>query len=131
MRHTICTIIRYLLAPWQARFFILNLCLPDIFDQLKADRPHPCDYPHTPTDYRQTPWTGNDSSLLQTCSYCSLLHSAKLSFQYRLLRARAHSDKWTDGWTLPSTLSPCFDKATWSITNSKFHHMITQILLSC
>ncbi len=36
-----------------------------LFLKLKAD-------PHAPTYYRQIPYTGNDS-------YCSLLHSAKLS----------------------------------------------------
>ena len=39
---------------------------------LKADRPHPCNYPHTPTDYRHTDEhlkTGNDSYWLipRTC----------------------------------------------------------------
>ncbi len=52
---------------------------------LKADQPHPCDYPHMPTN--ETVQTGE----------------------------RMQTDKHTVRWTLPSALSPCFAKAMHSI----------------
>ncbi len=44
--------------------------------ELKADQLHLHDYPHAATYYRHT---NTLDSLLQTCGYCLLLHSAKPS----------------------------------------------------
>ncbi len=49
--------------------------LPMAGSKLKADRPHPRDYPHTPTDYR---YTDKHFGLVIALRF-SLVHSAKPS----------------------------------------------------
>ncbi len=70
-------------AKYVVYFFFFCVATPQ--GKLKADRPH-TRY-RFPT-HRQTLQTGNDSFLMQAWGYCSLLHSAKPSPKYRLLRSR-------------------------------------------
>ncbi len=75
--------------------------------KLKADRPHPRNYPHAPTDYRRT-----DKHLrlvIPTIAlYCTNGSAVRA-------HANGQTHGHTDTRTLPSTLSPCFAKATRSI----------------
>ena len=75
------------------------VCYPKCFSvpddlhsgKLKADRPHPRNYPHMPTDHRHT---DKHFRLVMTL-LCSKQESA-----------HRQMDGQTDGQTLPSTLSP-------------------------
>ncbi len=68
---------------------------------LKADRPLPLNYPHTPTDYRHT-----DKHLRLVMTLLRwLLHSAGEVGQTDK-QTNGRTDGRTDGRTLPSTLSP-------------------------
>ena len=67
--------------------------------ELKADRPHPHNYPHTPTDYRHT-----DNNLGLVMLLITLDDSAVRVSTDR--RTDGRTDGRTDRQTLPSTLSP-------------------------
>ncbi len=62
---------------------------------LKADRPHLHDYLQKPTDTQ---------TITLDWSWCLLLK------RFSCERADRWTDRRTDGWMLPSALSPCFAK---------------------
>ncbi len=66
---------------------------------LKAHRPHLCNYPHMPTDYKYT----------EKCFGVLMVQTGELGQTDRT------TDTSTNGHTLPNLLSPCFAKASWSI----------------
>ena len=57
----------------------------EISKKLKADQPHPRNYPRTPTDYRHI--DKHLRLLMTTINYCYLLHSLKQSPWYRGAKA--------------------------------------------
>ncbi len=65
-------------------------------------------YAHWFQTHRRIPWTGNDTTLFQTCGFCFLLHFAKPSPSYRPLHARKLTltcELDTRPWPRPLTLS--------------------------
>ncbi len=67
--------------------------------KLKADRPHPRNYPHTPTDYRHTDNQGRRSNGLCLRVVTDVRVDRQMDRQ---------TEGWTDRWTQPSALSPHF-----------------------
>ena len=69
--------------------FIISSILIININKLKADRPHPRNHPHTPTDYRQP---DKHLRLIMTLiALCCTRQTGELG----------QTGKWTDGRTLP------------------------------
>ncbi len=91
-------------------FFVLVLCM--MFSLIDSGSDHVHDVEALPRQllqtHRQSRYTGNGGC-------CSLLHSTQSRARFTLLATDGQTDRQMDGLMLPSTLSPCFPKATWSI----------------
>ncbi len=105
----------YCNIKWRITFHCLHIHqLQDHSGKLKADRPW------YKTIHLGPPITKNTDKyprlvMVTVCPNCEgnclLLHSASWAPNI----GRVLTDGWTDGWTLPNLLSPCFAKASWSM----------------
>ena len=75
---------------------------PKSMKKLKADRPHPRNYPQTPTDYKHT------DNHLRLVMVVLVLYCTRQSRALTNTQTNKHTGRQTDGWTLSCTLSPCF-----------------------
>ncbi len=95
---------------------IVGVTVSKTMKKLKADRPHPRNYPWTPTDFRHT---DNHLRLVMVfvARCCTRQSRAPKPFKQESSDKQTHGR--TDGRTLPSTLSPCFAVDNY---HAKFHH---------